>query len=81
MDFQNDIIEFLGIQDVEIQDIKRFKKDLRAEIIVRQKKLECYCQKCGLQFSTVKEWALRKLKAPPLGIYQDCTIKLWQMRG
>lgn len=81
MDFQNDIIEFLGIQDVEIQDIKRFKKDLRAEIIVRQKRSECYCQKCGLQFSAVKEWVLRTLKAPPLGIYLDCTIKLWQMRG
>ena len=81
MDFQNDIIEFLGIQDVEIQDIKRFKKDLRAEITVRQRRATCFCEKCGLEYSKVKEWTLKQIKAPPLGVYQRCTIKLWQMRG
>jgi len=81
MDFSSIIIEFLGIQDVVIEDIKRFKKDLRAEIRVRQKRSECYCSKCGLQFSSVKEWVLKELKAPPLGIYQDVKIKFWQMRG
>ena len=81
MDFSSIIIEFLGIQDVVIEDIKRFKKDLRVEIKVRQKRSECFCPKCGLQFSSVKEWVLKKLKAPPLGIYQDVVIKFWQMRG
>jgi len=81
MDFSSIIIEFLGIQDVVIEDIKRFKKDLRVEIKVRQKRSECFCSKCGLQFSSVKEWVLKKLKAPPLGIYQDVVIKFWQMRG
>lgn len=66
MDFQNLIIELLGIQDVVIEDIKRFKKDFRIELIVRQKRSECYCSNCGLQFATVKEWNLKKLKAPPL---------------
>lgn len=81
MDFSSTIIEFLGIQDVIIEDIKRFKKDLRVEIKIRQKRSECYCSKCGLEFSTVKEWVLKKMKAPPLGIYQDVTLKFWQLRG
>ena len=81
MDFQQIIIEFLGIQDVVIEDIKRFKKDLRIEVIVRQKRSECFCTKCGLQFSGVKEWILKELNAPPLGIYQKVTLKFWQLRG
>ncbi len=81
MDFSSTIIEFLGIQDVIIEDIKRFKKDLRVEIKIRQKRSECYCSKCGLQFSTVKEWVLKKVRAPPLGVYQDVTLKFWQLRG
>lgn len=81
MDFREIIIAFLGIQDVIVEDIKQFKKELRVEIKVRQKRTECYCTHCGLQFATVKEWVLRELKAPPLGIYQDVTLKFWQMRG
>lgn len=81
MDFSRIIIEFLGIQDVVIEDIKLFKKDLRAEIVVRQKRDECYCSKCGLQFSGIKEWVLKKIKAPSQGIFQNCTLKFWQLRG
>ena len=40
MDFRELIISILGIQDVVIEDIKRFKKDLRLEIKVRQKRSE-----------------------------------------
>lgn len=81
MDFRQLIIAFLGIQDVLIEDVKRYRKSLRIEIKVRQKRSECFCSQCGLQFGTVKEWALRELKAPPLGIYQDVTLKFMQMRG
>lgn len=81
MDFSRIIIEFLGIQDVIIEDIKLFKKSRRAEIVVRQKRTECYCSKCGLQFSSVKEWVLKKIKIPPLCVYQNCQLKFWQMRG
>jgi transposase len=81
MDFRELIIAFLGIQDVVIEDVKKFKKDLRVEVKVRQKRAECFCSRCGLQFATVKEWVLRELKAAPLGIYQDVTLKFWQMRG
>ena len=81
MDFRELIIALLGIQDVVIEDVKRFKKQLRLEIKVRQKRRECFCTGCGLQFATVKEWALRELKAPPMGVYQDVKIKFMQMRG
>lgn len=81
MDFSRAIIEFLGIQDVIIEDIKRFKKDLRLEIKIRQKRSECFCPHCGLQFTSVKEWSLREVKAPPLGVYQEVLLKFWQMRG
>lgn len=81
MDFREIIIAFLGIQDVVIEDVKRFKKDLRVEIKVRQQRSECFCSRCGLQFSAVKEWVLRELRAPPLGIYQKVTLKFMQMRG
>lgn len=81
MDFGEIIIGFLGIQDVVIEDVKRFKKDLRVEIKVRQKRESCFCSHCGLQFGSVKEWSLRTLQAPPLGIYQKVTLKFMQMRG
>lgn len=81
MDFQQTIISILGIQDADIVDLKLFKKDLRMEVKVRQRRAKCYCVHCGLQFDYVKEWQLRKLKAPAMGIYQDVTIKFMQMRG
>ncbi len=81
MDLAKAIIEFLGIQDVVIEDIKRFKKDRRVEVKIRQIRDECFCTKCGLQFGGVKEWVLKEIKAPPLGIYQNVTLKFWQLRG
>ena len=81
MDMEKIIIELLGIQDVTIEDIKKFKKDLRLEIKIKQKKEECYCSHCGLQFKAVKDWSLKRLKAPPMGIYQRVELKFLQLRG
>lgn len=81
MDIKKLIIELLGIQDVTIEDIKKFKKDLRLEIKIKQKKEACFCSHCGLQFKTVKDWSLKRLKAPPMGIYQRVELKFLQMRG
>ncbi|MBK7890690.1 MAG: hypothetical protein IPJ84_07545 [Bdellovibrionales bacterium] len=36
---------------------------------------------CGEQFSTVKEWDLKILRAPPLGVFQHVTDKFMQLRG
>jgi len=81
MDFKRHIIEILGLQDVEIEDIKRSKKKLKIEVKVRQKRSECFCKKCGQQHSHVKEWILKELLAPPLGVYQKVIIKFFQLRG
>lgn len=81
MDYSRIITELLGIQDVEIEDIKQFKKDLRIEIKLRQRRSECFCAQCGLEFKSVKDWNLKELKAPPLGVYQQVKIKFWQLRG
>lgn len=81
MDMEKVIIELLGIQDVTIEDIKKFKKDLRLEIKIKQKKDECYCSHCGLQFKTVKDWTIKRIKAPAMGIYQRVELKFLQLRG
>lgn len=81
MDFSRLITDFLGLQDVIVKDIKKFKKDLCVEVTIEQKRSECFCSKCGLQLSSVKEWVLKRLQGPPLGIYQKVLIKFWQMRG
>lgn len=81
MDFRKVITDILGLQAVILNDVKLFKKDFRAEITIIQKRSECYCSHCGLQFSGVKEWVLKRLKAPPIGIYQQVILKFWQLRG
>jgi transposase len=81
MDFGQVIITVLGLQDVTIEDVKIFRKQRRIEVRVKQKRSKCFCPYCGLQFSRVKQWELKQLKAPPLGIFQFVTIKFMQMRG
>ena len=81
MDFRQSIIAMLGLQDVIIEDLKLFKKQRRIEVKIKQKRSECFCSRCGLQFSKVKEWELKKLKGPPMGVYQYVDIKFIQMRG
>jgi transposase len=81
MDFRSSIIRIVGLQDVDLVDLKIFNKDLRIELVVRQKRDSCFCTKCGLQFDQVKDWELKYLKAPPLGVFQRVEIKLYQMRG
>ena len=79
MDFKNAIILMMGLQDVVIEDLKIFRRDLRIEIKVRQRRDCCYCTKCGLQLDQVKEWVLRQIKAPAMGLFHDVSIKLYQI--
>src|SRR5690606_4502628 len=81
MDFGQAIINLLGLQDVTIIDLKLFKRQRKVEIKVRQKRESCFCPRCGLQFDSVKEWDLKVLRAPPLGVFQHVTVKFLQMRG
>lgn len=81
MDFQEAIIDFLGIQDVEIEAINFHKKGRKVRVIARQKRSECFCTRCGLQFDSIKEWQKKEIKAPPMGVYTDVKILFYQMRG
>jgi transposase len=81
MDFQNVIIEFLGIQDVTIEQIHIHRKSHKVRLVARQRRDSCFCTKCGLQFDSVKDWHKKELKAPPLGIYADVKIIFYQLRG
>lgn len=81
MDFRQIIIGFLGLQDVKIIDLKVFKKRRKVEVKVQQNRESCFCRLCGEQFSSLKEWDLKVLRAPPLGVFQHVTVKFLQMRG
>ena len=81
MDYAKAIITLLGLQDVTIEDLKIFKKKRHVEVKVRQCRDSCFCHHCGLQLSSVKDWSLRVLRAPPLGPFQHVTIKFLQLRG
>ncbi len=81
MDFRQIIIAFLGLQDVKIVDLKIYKKQRKVEVKVRQNRESCFCRLCGEQFSNLKEWDLKVLRAPPLGVFQHVTVKFLQMRG
>lgn len=81
MDFQEAIIKFLGIQDVNIEDIQFLPKNMKAVVTLRQERSECFCSRCGLQFDSVKEWQKKSLKGPPLGIYSDVEVIFYQLRG
>lgn len=81
MDFQEVIIEFLGIQDVVIESVNFDKKNRIINITVRQKRSECFCSRCGLEFDSIKEWVKKEIKAPPLGVFNNVKINFYQMRG
>lgn len=81
MDFQEVIIEFLGIQDVKIESVKFNKKTREVLIISRQKREECFCTRCGLEFDSLKEWVKKEIKVPPMGVFNNVKIIFYQMRG
>lgn len=81
MDFHKAIIEFLGIQHVDVEDISTCTKNMCVKITVRQRRGECFCSHCGLQFDGAKEWVRRKVQAPPLGIFHQVELDFLQLRG
>lgn len=77
MDFQNAIISALGLQQVEITDIKMFKKDLRAVIHCRQLRDEkSCCHRCRSPLGNLHDWYTKTISGPPWGIFQKVTVKL-----
>lgn len=81
MDFQKVIIDLLGIQDIEIQDVEINNKSHKVMLVLRQKRSECVCSRCGLEFDSVIEWVKKEITAPPVGIFCDVKIIFYQLRG
>lgn len=50
-------------------------------LVLRQKRSECFCSRCGLEFDSVKEWVKKEISAPPMGIFCDVKIIFYQLRG
>ena len=81
MDFENLIIEALGLQDVTVEKIEADKSRLRLELTVRQNRDSCRCHKCKFPISYVREWKPRKINAPSLGAFLYVEVTLLQLRG
>lgn len=77
MDFQDAIIRSLGIQDVEITDIKLFQKDMRAEVHCRQRRDEkSCCHRCRSKLGNLHDWYTKTISGPAWGVYQQVTLKV-----
>jgi transposase len=81
MDFKRIITDLLGLQDVNIEDIKFFKKKLHLEVVIRQIPDRCKCSRCGGDLYGVHQWEMKELKAPPMGHAQTVKIKFYQLRA
>lgn len=81
MDLKRIITQLLGLQDVNIEDVKLYRKDLRAVITARQLSYRTKCRDCGSDLLSAHAWEYREMKAPPLGVFQRVTIKLYYQRG
>jgi transposase len=82
VDWKKIIIQFLGLQDVVLIDVKLFETDLRAEIVVEVVRGggSC-CAKCKQPLGKVKEWFWRKVKVPPMGIFNEVKVKYKTFRA
>ena len=82
MDWGKVIIRFLGLQDVILIDAKLFEKDLKAEVVVEQKRdSRSCCANCQKPLGKVKEWFWRRTKAPPVGVFNKVIIKYKTFRA
>ena len=64
-----------------MNDLKISKKQRTVVVKVQQRRDSCFCRHCGEQFAEVKDWDLKVLRAPPLGVFQHVTVKFIQLRG
>jgi transposase len=82
MDYGKAIITVLGLQEVDLLDFKIFRKDLRIEAVVQQRRgKECRCLRCGGELGNLHEWYTKKIKGPPLGVFSQVVIKFKTFRA
>lgn len=79
--FEKLIVKSLGLQGVKLESWETCDKDLKLVLHARQDRETAGCNQCGCQISHVHEWKLRKIKAAPIGAYEEVWIYLKQLRG
>ena len=75
------IKEMLGIQGVNIKDLKVFRKTFEMQIVVEQETQERVCKECGKRLTGIHDWQVKRIEAPPLGIFTKVEIELAYARG
>lgn len=81
MDFRQVILKALGLQGIDLIDVKLFSKELRAEIVVEQQRVGAACSKCSQPLGNLKEWVWKRIKGPPFGVFNQVIIRLHTFRA
>ncbi len=81
MDFENVIVDALGMQDVDIESFEYDLEKLEAHFTVRQIRVKAVCHSCNEKLYGVKQWKKRKLKGAPLGVFLKVSITFYHLQG
>ena len=75
------ITAFLGIQDVQIEEIRLREKSGRADIEVRYQPQNSRCSECGWKLTRIHDWQRVRMQAPPMGIFTHVVLIVWFPRA
>ena len=81
MDIWKSIIELLGIQHTDIEDVKLFRKECRAEITLRYRLENSHCAECLGKLERIHDWQFRQVSGPPLGVFGQVKLRLYFPRA
>lgn len=81
MDFQNLIIECLGLQEVVLENYEFDKSNLKLTVTARQQRETCRCHHCDSPLQYVREWKERRIRGPSMGAFLYVEIILLQLRA
>lgn len=68
------ITAFLGIQDVQIEEIRLREAIGRADINVRFQSDNSRCPDCGWKLTRIHDWQWRKIQGPPMGVFTHVVL-------
>lgn len=76
MDTLEAITQLLGIQDVEIRDVRLFPKSGRAEFDLRYEAERSRCPECQWKLGRVHDWQSIELQGPPMGVFTHVVLRV-----
>lgn len=74
MDTAKFIIEFLGVQDVELREVKLFSNSSRAEIELKYMPQSSRCPDCRWKLGRLHDWRTIEVQGPPMGIFTHVVL-------